>query len=84
MFLALILAAGISGPSVTHTAPAKPSAVSAPLNKGERRVKMICRDETPTGTRFVQRVCRTVDSMVQTENQSGDYWREMQMKSPLN
>lgn len=38
-------------------APTPPAEDASALKTGESRTKMVCRMETPTGTRFAKRVC---------------------------
>ncbi len=48
------------------------------LKPGERKVKMVCRTETPTGSRFGKRVCMTVQDFQRRQEESRKGLAEMQ------
>lgn len=48
------------------------------LKPGETKVRMICRTETTTGTRFSKRVCMTVEDAKRREEESSQGFSEMQ------
>lgn len=85
MILALLASAAL-GASTPTVAPASTERVpvSAPLNKGERRITLVCRTETPTGSRFAARSCYDKADLDRQEEHSQRNLSEMQMKSPLN
>jgi hypothetical protein len=65
---ALVIAIGAQGPaSATEAAPAEPPEAQAPLKPGQERVKVKCRKEVATGTRFAVRKCRRLDDMARME-----------------
>lgn len=51
--------------SVTTAQP--PAQAEAPLQPGQERVKVKCRNEVATGTRFSKRKCRRLDDMARME-----------------
>lgn len=81
MFLALLTAALFAGaePTAQAAPQAAPAVASATdLKPGERRVKMVCRVETPTGTRFGKRVCMPRDEFERRTKESQEAMVEMQ------
>ena len=48
-------------------APAEAQAASPPLEPGQERVKVRCRNEVITGTRFAKRTCRRLDDLARAE-----------------
>lgn len=48
------------------------------LKPGETKVRVICRTETTTGTRFSKRVCMTVEDAKRREEESSQGFSEMQ------
>ena len=93
MILAFLMAAalGATEPTVpTPPAPAPSGAVaervpvSAPLKPGEKRIKMVCREETTTGTRFAKRVCYEQKDLEEREEESRRRFLESQMSPQMN
>lgn len=79
MLVALLMSASLSSEPLAATpAPTAAPAVSQALKPGERRVKVICRDEIPTGSRFAKRKCITVDDMERRQELTSWALREMQ------
>jgi hypothetical protein len=72
--------------AVLATATAAPSGSGAgeEPKPGEKRVKVVCRVETPTGTRFSKRVCTPVDQLRRNERDSQEMLREWQSRPLTN
>jgi hypothetical protein len=83
MILALLMSAALSGgePSAVRAAAPDKLPVSAPLKKGEQRLKMICREDAPTGTRVTKRTCMSYDDWKRRSEEDQEAAREMTMKS---
>lgn len=87
---------GILSALVIFQAGAEPAAPTSPiqaaavgvappapeLKPGERKVKMICRTETTTGTRFSKRVCMSQEDMKQREEEARAGLAELQRFTP--
>lgn len=54
------------------------AAADADLKPGQRRTKMVCRVETPTGSRFGKRVCMTQEDIARRTEESERGFGEMQ------
>lgn len=66
-----VAASGGSGAAAAAAAPAvEPAAAPAEtdLKPGQERVKVRCRDEVTTGSRFAKRKCRRLDDMARMED----------------
>lgn len=59
-------------------APAVAPATAPELKPGERRVKMVCRAETATGTRFAKRTCMPLEEFERRTKESQEAMVEMQ------
>lgn len=72
VMLAILVAAVVLGAQGTAAAaqtaaePA-PAQAEADLKPGQERVKVRCRDEVSTGSRFTKRKCRRLDDMARME-----------------
>ncbi|CAN5486447.1 hypothetical protein BH10PSE5_BH10PSE5_13970 [soil metagenome] len=85
MILALLMAAALSGdPPPAATPPAETVPVSAPLEKGQQRIKMICRDDAPTGTRLSKRTCMSLEDWKRRQAEDQEAMREMAAKSAFS
>ena len=93
MILALLLAAALSAAEPNEVAPAAAPAppavaeripVAAPLKKGEKRIKMICREETTTGTRFTKRVCYDKAELEARQEREREQFIESQNSPQMN
>lgn len=91
MILALLLAAALSAADdkAPAPAPALPAVaeripVAAPLKKGEKRIKMICREETTTGTRFSKRVCYDKAELEARQEREREQFIESQNSPQMN
>ena len=87
MILALLMSAALSGaePPAAEAAPTvEKIPVSAPLQKGEKRVKMICREDAPTGTRLAKRTCMSLDEWKRRAEEDQEAMRQMAMKSAFS
>lgn len=84
MFVALlttILLAASDPASQAAPAPAPtatPAATTPELKPGERRVKMVCRVETTTGSRFTKRTCMPLEEYERRTKESQEAMVEMQ------
>lgn len=83
MFLALLFSAAVAaeppGPPPVAAQAAVPNAtIRAELKPGERREKVICRDEVRTGTRFAKRTCLTLEDFKRRQEESAKGFAEMQ------
>lgn len=86
MFLVVLSALAALQAAADPAAPVSPTqAVTngmAPatqeLKPGERKIKMVCRTETPTGSRMGKRVCLSMDDFKRRTEQSQDGLAEMQ------
>jgi hypothetical protein len=72
MISALVIALAIGAQGAASTEPAAAPApaeaqAQAPLKPGQERVKVRCRLERPTGTRFAERKCRRLDDLARME-----------------
>jgi len=88
MFLAIAAAALIAGaepPADTTTgATAVATAPTTEPQAGERKIRVVCRTETPTGTRFGKRVCLPVDEFKRRQEESREGFVEMQRSHNVN
>lgn len=91
MILVLLMAAALSAADDKAPAadPAPPAVavripVAAPLKKGEKRIKMICREETTTGTRFTKRVCYDKVELEAREERQREQFIESQNSPQMN
>lgn len=91
MILVLLMAAalGAADDKDAASAPAVPAAaervpVAAPLKKGEKRIKMICREETTTGTRFTKRVCYDKAELEARQEREREQFIESQNSPQMN
>lgn len=86
MLLAILTASLLASaePAAQAATPAPapaPAATPGPvpdLKPGERRVKMVCRAETTTGTRFAKRICMPLDEFERRTEESQEAMVEMQ------
>jgi hypothetical protein len=82
MIVALLMSAALvqEAPAQTSTPAPAPAAANAPgeLKPGERKVRVVCRTETTTGTRFGKRTCISVDDFKRREEESRAGFAEMQ------
>ncbi|MFN3515127.1 MAG: hypothetical protein ACK41C_18945 [Phenylobacterium sp.] len=67
----------------TGTAEAAPPADEA-LKPGQRKAKMICNVETPTGSRVGKRVCLTEEDFKRRQEESREGFAEMQRNHNVN
>lgn len=69
-------------PTSSTLAPAeavnKDLAAAAALKLGEKKMKVVCRTETATGTRFGKRVCLSLDDFKRRQEESREGFAEMQ------
>ena len=86
MLLALMFASVLAGAEPAQSATAAPQRVpvSAPLKPGERRVKMVCRNEQKANSRVPVRNCYDQAELAAREAADQKMLQEIQMKSPLN
>ena len=87
MILALLMAAALSGaepPAAETAATVEKTPVAAPLNKGEQRIKMVCRKDAPTGTRLAKRTCMSLDEWQRRAEEDQEAMRQMAMKSAFS
>ena len=91
MILVLLMAAALSAADdkapVADPAPpavAERIPVAAPLKKGEKRIKMICREESTTGTRFTKRVCYDKVELEAREERQREQFIESQNSPQMN
>lgn len=77
MLVALLMSA-----SFASEPPPAPPLTTPPvvqeLKPGERRIKVICRDEAPTGTRFAKRKCTALDEFERRQELTSAALKEMQ------
>jgi len=82
---ATLATAAADAPTVT-SAPTPVVGAAAPggaPKSGKDPNKMVCRSEAITGSRFVQRVCRTNAQWDQTEQNAANYKREIEDRNGL-
>lgn len=91
MILALLMSAALSGADQPAAAAegaeaATPQAipVAAPLNRGEQRIKMVCRKDAPTGTRLAKRTCLSLEDWKRRSEEDQEAMRQMAMKSAFS
>ena len=91
MILALLMSAALSGqdPQPVATEPTEAAApkaipVAAPLNKGEQRIKMVCRKDAPTSTRLAKRTCLSLEDWKRRTEEDQEAMRQMAMKSAFS
>ncbi|HQT55598.1 MAG: hypothetical protein Q8N10_11580 [Phenylobacterium sp.] len=91
MILVLLMAAalGAADDKEPASAPQAPAVVervpvAAPLKKGEKRIKMICRTETTTGTRFTKRVCYDKAELEARQEREREQFIESQNSQQIN
>lgn len=90
MILALLMSAALAGadqpPAAQAAEAATPQAipVAAPLNKGEKRIKMVCRKDAPTGTRLSKRTCLSLEDWKRRSEEDQEAMRQMAMKSAFS
>ncbi|MES2896112.1 hypothetical protein M9M90_15350 [Phenylobacterium sp. LH3H17] len=85
MLLVLAAAALLAAtePTSSTSAPAaevvnKDLATPPALKPGEKKMKVVCRTETATGTRFGKRVCLSLDDFKRRQEESREGFAEMQ------
>lgn len=79
MLVALLMSVSLAAGPTAAPAPASPVPPAAQeLKPGERRVKVVCRDEVPTGSRFAKRKCMAVDDMERRQELTSWALKEMQ------
>lgn len=81
MLVALVLSMALMAPA--PDAPPKPEppgggAEASALKPGEKRIKMVCRMETPTGTRFAKRKCMELSEFQRMQEETRSGFSEMQ------
>lgn len=91
MILVLLMAAALGAADDKEPASAPPAPavvervpVAAPLKKGEKRIKMICRTETTTGTRFTKRVCYDKAELEARQEREREQFIESQNSQQIN
>lgn len=84
MILALLMSAALSGADQPAAATPHAIPVAAPLNKGEQRIKMVCRQEAPTGTRLAKRTCLSLEDWKRRSEEDQEAMRQMAMKSAFS
>ncbi len=87
MILALLMSTPVACASCRPSdEAATPQAipVAAPLNKGEQRIKMVCRQEAPTGTRLAKRTCLSLEDWKRRSEEDQEAMRQMAMKSAFS
>ncbi len=81
MIVALLLSAALAqeapAPATEATAPAAAPAPGA-LKADERKVRVVCRTEVTTGTRFGKRTCISLEDFKRREKESQEGFAEMQ------
>lgn len=80
MIVALLLSAALmqEAPSAAPAATDAPAPAERELKPGERKVRVVCRTEAKTGTRFSKRTCMSVDDLKRQQEESRDGFAEMQ------
>lgn len=92
MFVMLLMAGALSAAETpapaTDPAPAPaataPVPVSAPLQPGEKRIKMICVTDTKTGSRFTRKTCYPLDEWNAKVEASRQLVSDYQMAPQMN
>ncbi|WP_340647430.1 hypothetical protein [Phenylobacterium sp.] len=87
MILALLMAAALGGsdqPPAGEAVSTEKVPVSAPLEKGQKRIKMVCREDAPTGTRLAKRTCMSLDEWKRRAEEDQEAMRQMAMKSSFS
>lgn len=57
------------------SSPQGPTPHQASSRRSEADAGLICRDETPTGTNFTHRVCRTPEEIEKQRQEAEELWR---------
>lgn len=85
MLIVLAAAALLAATEPTSSTPApvadvvnKDLATPPALKPGEKKMKVVCRTETATGTRFGKRVCLSLDDFKRRQEESREGFAEMQ------
>lgn len=84
MLLAIAAAALLAATEPTSSTQAPAEVVNRDLatapapERGEKKMKVVCRVETATGTRFGKRVCLSLDDFKRRQEQSREGFAEMQ------
>lgn len=78
MFLALAAAAALAAAQPAAESAGANASASGALKPGEKRMKVVCRTEVTTGTRFGKRVCLPLDEFKRRQEQSQEGFAEMQ------
>ncbi|WP_309643702.1 hypothetical protein [Phenylobacterium sp.] len=78
LLIAAVSLLSAAEPSAAAAKPAEPTTASADLKPGERKVRLICRKEVATGTRFGKRVCMTVEDFNRRQAEAEQGLAEMQ------
>ena len=84
MLLTIALVVLLAASGEPTPAPAAGSAEQAELKPGERRVKMICRNEQKAGSRLVKRRCMSVEEWKQQEEDGQRAMKDMQDRREIN
>lgn len=86
MLFVLAAAALLAATEPTSSAPAPTPAevinndlnAPPPLKPGEKKMKVVCRNEMVTGTRFSKRICLSLDDFKRRQEESREGFAEMQ------
>jgi hypothetical protein len=82
MIVALLMSAALvqEAPAATPTAAPASATAAAPgaLKEGERKMRVVCRTEVTTGTRFGKRTCISLEDFKRREKESQEGFAEMQ------
>jgi hypothetical protein len=81
MILALLAATALGAaepPSSAHVAASSPPSVDSSLKPGERRIKVVCREEVRTGTRFSRRICTPLEIYRERQRMVEETLKDMQ------
>ncbi|WP_374654110.1 hypothetical protein [Phenylobacterium sp.] len=80
--VALLVMSGETPPS--PSAPAAPAGEQTELKPGERKVRMICRNEQKAASRLVKRRCMSVEDWKQQEEDAQRAVKDIQDRREIN
>ena len=84
MLLTVALVALLALSGETPPPPSAPAAEQTELKPGERKVRMICRNEQKAASRLVKRRCMSVDEWKQQEEDAQRAVKDIQDRREIN
>lgn len=84
MLLTVALVALLALSGETPPAPSAPAAEQTELKPGERKVRMICRNEQKAASRLVKRRCMSLEDWKQQEEDAQRAVKDIQDRREIN